>query len=507
MIDVIISAAQEKINPVLYPKNSNAINLSPTERKKLSVQALAKTSTITDLANRNNVSRKFVYGQKKIANEALEEAFSADTRNDHVLFYLPVTKKWIHQFVLALILICHSSFRGVIEILDSLFDYRKISLGTIHNIVMDATKRAAQINKSEDLSKIRYCAPDEIFQNRKPVLVGVDVESTYCYLLSAEEHRDETTWGVHLLELKERGLNPDYTIADGGKGLRAGQAAAWPNIPCHGDVFHAEREMGKLASYMENRAASATTKLEEIELKMLRAKSKGKGQRFSKALALARQKEQKALFLAENIRTLSDWMRDDVLSLAGPSRETRYELFDFILDELEKLKPLCSYKIHPVLRMLKNQRKTLLAFADILEKKFAVLANQHDIPLYLIHFMCELQGEDLNQSIYWKQKAELQKKLKGQFFVIYQAVQEILADTPRASSLVENLNSRLRNYFFLRRHIGNDYLELLRYFLNHRRFIRSERPERAGLSPIELMTQTKQPHWLESLGFEQFQRA
>jgi hypothetical protein len=28
----------------------------------------------------------------------------------------------------------------------------------------------------------------------------------------------------------------------------------------------------------------------------------------------------------------------------------------------------------------------------------------------------------------------------------------------RASSVIENLNSRLRNYFFLRRHLGADYL-------------------------------------------------
>jgi hypothetical protein len=45
--------------------------------------------------------------------------------------------------------------------------------------------------------------------------------------------------------------------------------------------------------------------------------------------------------------------------------------------------------------------------------------------------------------------------------------------TPRNSSLVENLNSQLRNYFTLRRHPGTSYLDLLRFFLNHRRFPRS----------------------------------
>jgi hypothetical protein len=50
----------------------------------------------------------------------------------------------------------------------------------------------------------------------------------------------------------------------------------------------------------------------------------------------------------------------------------------------------------------------------------------------------------------------------------------------RASSAIENLNSRLRNYFFLRRQLGPDYLVLLQLFLNNRRFLRSEHPERVG---------------------------
>ncbi len=82
-----------------------------------------------------------------------------------------------------------------------------------------------------------------------------------------------------------------------------------------------------------------------------------------------------------------------------------------------------------------------------------------------------------------------------------------MKQTPRASSLVENLNSRLRNYFFLRRQLGPQYLDLLRFFLNHRTFMRSECPERVGKSPAELMTGQKHPHWLEILDFERFQRA
>jgi hypothetical protein len=504
MAGVIINAPIENFNPD-SKSLSNAVNLSPSERKNISIQTLAGMSAVTDIAARNNVSRKFVYGQKKIADQALNQAFEPVAKNDEVLFYLPVTKQWIRQFVLALLLICHSSFRGVIEVLDSVFDYRDISIGTIHNIVMQAAKKAALINSGEDISGIRFGSHDELFQNSTPVLTGIDVLSTYCYLLSAEDHRDETTWGVHLLELRERGLHPDFTIADGGKGLRAGQAAAWPDVACHGDVFHPERDLGKLVRFLENRAAGAKTQREKLESKMVRAKNRGKGQKFSKALAIARQTEKKASQLAQEVRILSDWMRDDVLCLAGPDLATRRELFDFIVEQLEKCEPL-SKKIRPVRRMLQNQRDTLLAFVSTLEKRFAELADQLGIPVYLVHAVCELHKENQNQPSYWERRDNLYKKLKNNFYRISQSVEKILKDTPRASSLVENLNSRLRNYFFLRRHIGNDYLGLLRFFLNHRCFMRSEHPEREGLSPLEIMTGTKHPHWLESLGFERFCR-
>lgn len=88
-----------------------------------------------------------------------------------------------------------------------------------------------------------------------------------------------------------------------------------------------------------------------------------------------------------------------------------------------------------------------------------------------------------------------------------EAVGQALQETPRASSMVENLNSRLRNYFFLRRSLGDDYLSLLQFFLNHRCFMRSMKPERTGKSPKQLVTGEAHPHWLELLGFERFQRA
>ncbi len=82
---------------------------------------------------------------------------------------------------------------------------------------------------------------------------------------------------------------------------------------------------------------------------------------------------------------------------------------------------------------------------------------------------------------------------------------QAMTDTPRCSSMVENLNSRLRNYFTLRRQLGSEYLGLLEFFLNHRTFLRSRVPERVDKSPKQLMTGSEHPHWLTMLGFGQLQ--
>ena len=114
------------------------------------------------------------------------------------------------------------------ELFRDLFD-TPISIGTVHNRLQEtASWQAAEINQSQDLSGITVGLHDEIFQSDKPVLVGVDAASTYCYLLKPADHRDEDTWGFHLLDMMAQGFDPEYTIADGGSGLRAGQKAAMP---------------------------------------------------------------------------------------------------------------------------------------------------------------------------------------------------------------------------------------------------------------------------------------
>jgi len=239
---------------------------------------------------------------------------------------------------------------------------------------------------------------------------------------------------------------------------------------------------------------------------MEKLKRSSDGRNLSHKLALARKAETKAVSLANDVRILVDWMHHDILSLSGPNLSERQRLYDFIVEELTNRKSLCPRRIGPACLMLENHRDHLLAFASVLDDKFTKIAARFNVPVFLVHAVCELERWNSNDAVYWQRRGMLQNKLKDKFNPVETAVRQAMSSTPQASSIVENLNSRLRNYFFLRHHIGNDYLDLLRFFLNHHRFERSERPERVGKSPAELLTGEAHSHWLELLGFERFSR-
>lgn len=422
-----------------------------------------------------------------------------------MIFTIPVTKKRLHQIILALVLICHSSLRGVAEFLRAVFDY-EVSLGTVFNVVHAAAERARVVNASQDLSRVRVGAHDEVFQSGQPILGGVCAHSTYCYLLAPEDRRDAETWAARLKELKARGLNPQHTVADAGQGLRAGQALAMADTPCHGDVFHALRDTGATVTFLENRAYGVISVRDQLERRMSQLKGKGEGQKLSKRLALARKEEVVALQLVSDVATLADWLKNDILSLVGPDLATRQSLYDFVVEELRVREPLCQHRIAPVRRALENQRNDLLAFAANLDRGIAAISEELDLYPELVREVMFVDSLDPKNPKRWPLEAVLRRRLGWCFHDVQQAVAALARDTVRASSVVENVNGRVRAYIFLSRHLGLDSLELIRFFLNHRRFLRSERAERVDRSPVELLTGKPQPHWLEKLGFVRFTR-
>jgi hypothetical protein len=493
---------QSDLTPASWP----AQRLLPLQRQDLAVQVLAGAETVSELARQHEVSRKFLYHQAHIAEQALSHAFTPTAKADEVLFYLPVTKAWLRQLVLALVLICHSSYRGVVELLRDQFD-TKLSLGTVHNIVHAAVAPAQEINRSYDLAGVRVGAHDEIFQTAWPALVAVDTASTFCYLLSQEGHRDADTWGVRLLELADRGFAPEAIVADFGSGLRAGQKLALPDVPCRGDIFHLLHDLTQVLSYLENRAYGALEQCERLRREQARQQRQGRPTKaVGQQLRHARVACDAAMAVTDDVHLLGEWLRHDVLAVAGPCHAERCALYDFVLEELRVRVPLCPHRLGPIYRLLKNRRDDLLAFAIELDEKLGTIAETLQVPPELLRRLLQARLRDERDLRRWAEESRVRKWLRGRFHEACEAIDALATRTVRASSLVEDLNSRLRNYFTLRRHLGSGYLSLLQFFLNHRVLERSERPEREGKTPAEVFTGRAHPHWLEMLGFKRFAR-
>lgn len=504
----ILSPAPADNTPAPAPACA-AKGLAPEQRQQLAVAALAGTQPISHLATDHDVSRKFVYQQADKAQHALDQAFAPPPAPDRVLFHLPVTQAWLQQLTLGLVLICHSSLRGVHELFRDLFDY-PLSLGTIHDIVHRAVPQARAHNDRQDLSHVRIGAHDEIFQAGQPVLVGCDADSTYCYLLSQEEQRDADTWAIRLWEGAKRGLCPEATVADGGTGLRAGQALALPGIPCRGDVFHPFYEaVGPLVRSLESAAYKAIEARRKLEQQLATPGQRRDRLKLSLVQRLwrARQAEAQAIALADDVALLARWLREDVLAVSALSSDTRRALYDFVVSELRARQNACPHRLQPVCVALANQRDQLLAFAASLDRDLAAVAAEYQVGITWVREALAVQvlsPRDVQRGL---REAALQQALRGRGHAVREAVAAVAASVVRASSVVENLNSRLRNYFFLRHQLGPNYLALVQFFLNHRRFLRSERAERQGKSPSELLTGQPHGHWLELLGYRRFRRA
>ena len=496
-------------SPSQRPRPSPARGLSPDQRQRLAVGALAGTRPLARLAGEHDVSRKFVYQQAGKAQQALDQAFApAPAPARRVLFTVPVTEPLLRQMVLGLVLICHSSFRGACEFLEDVLDF-PLSLGSVANIVRSAVAPARARNEGQDLSAVRVGAHDEIYQSLQPVLVGVDVDSTYCYLLSQEEHRDGATWGVRLLGLQGRGFAPEAAVADGGTGLRAGQELALPGVSCQGDVFHALRGCGQVTRPLEARAYAALQACVDLE-RQLATPGKWRDRHklsLAQRLRQARRKEAAAVALYDDVAVLLRWLREDVLAVAGPDRATRQALLEFVRAELQARARRGPLALKELCKLLTSQGEVLLAFVGPLEQALAAAAAPWGVPVALARHLLRVQALPAHSPQRGPQEAALRQQLRGRYHGLSVAVAEAARRVVRASSVAENLNSRLRAYFFLRRQLGAGYLSLLQFFLNHRRFRRSEHAERVGKSPAELLTGRAHPHWLERLGYQRFQRA
>ena len=79
----------------MSPALSIATSLSPDIRQDIGIQVLSRSRPISHLADKHQVSRKFVYQRGDKAQRSLDETFAQSDGDEDVLFHLPVIQSWL----------------------------------------------------------------------------------------------------------------------------------------------------------------------------------------------------------------------------------------------------------------------------------------------------------------------------------------------------------------------------------------------------------------------------
>lgn len=369
----------------------------------------------------------------------------------------------------------------------------------------------AQALSKEALSaggQLVYLLCDEICTLGQPILMTVEPRSLAILKLELADKRDAETWKKHWSDLSEAGvIERPIVVSDQGSGLVKGCALV--GLTHHPYLFHLLRPVAMFEErfYCQALAAIAWeyerggldigSSAEVIEKRRAayeaaRADSEQKIRRYDD-FSYLRAELRKALELFDE--------RGEIKDLA--SRQQEIEAI------LELMRELGCEQLNQALKSLAAGLKNYWGYYQRAEEGYQELLSRY--PREVVRALAsgwQLARQATNSKDYrvrmrLAQEAEFYfgyaaSLLPGAFDAIRNEVIEAFDAEVRSSSLIENINSGLRQLLeTCRGQVTQQTLELFAYVHNHRRFVRGKR---AGKAPIEILTgKPLDKTWIESL--------
>lgn len=404
-----------------------------------------------------------------------------------------ITPQFVERCVIALLCICRTPVERIVEFFDTVLHFH-VSKGRVGNIQERVQKKARSITDAVPLGSIKYVALDEIFQQGKPVLTGVDLETQYIPLMEPVKDRTGETWESSLNKLKERAFHPSVCVSDAGSGLQKGVPAAFPEIIMQLDVFHTLRDVGVHVRRQERRAISELSELYSLENKVKGPKARTK--------AINRYEELSAtiddtLKKTDSLLILHEWLRE-LMGFSGYGYEKSFSLCLWILDEMEALYPEKA-KYQKAISQFRNRLPDVLKFLrrfriNIHETAVSLNIDEHDLMLLYnqtAYPICSKEYAAIDKRLF--------KRLGKRILDAREALPNIIHMTYRASSMVENVNSRVRCYMNLKREVPENFIPLLNLYLNTRKAKRPSNKSWTGTSALDRLTGHDNPEFLDLL--------
>ena len=444
---------------------------------------LCKDKPVSHIAEEVGISRQYSY---KLRDKAVSEL-------DHFGHFDSEFENNAYRTIISIAMHCQASLEAIQRCLQDIYGLN-MSIGKIENVLQCAAAKAEEINQSISLENICQGANDEIFQGSSPIMAGIDLQSTYTYLLSPSPDRTGETWQIQMEYCKDRGLDLAVSVSDAGSGLLEGIADAFPNASIQIDLFHVLRDLGREVNKLDNSACRELERIEELRARLAGSKPRRKTrQEYDERLL----KINDLLEQADTVSILFGWIRE-LLGFTGYSTEEVTELCEWILSEMASVVPERKKFLKEIDKFRKRLPQTI-SFLRQMYRNMEDYACQTGLPVEAIRLAYRQRAFSVGSQEHTAIGKRLWHMLGDKIPLLEKALSGIISSTMRASSLVENLNSRIRPYINAKKRIGTWFFPLLQLYINTKKYRRSRKKERIGKSPLELLTGHPHPDFLDML--------
>jgi len=455
-------------------------DLATRVREVADAVAHPERGRVVALARRHGISRQHASSLVNTVRRAMTQALQARApgRPPHHTV-IEVDRQRIEDAVLALTLDARASIDGAQACLQTILDTH-VATGRISAIRHEAIQRAAEVmaHLPAPAAPI-HAVSDELYDHGRPVLVLMDDEQLGVLLAAVEEEADATTWGVHLLDLKERGLQLAGLVSDQGSGMCSGvsEAGVVPDGAHGADTFHFQRDIRRYLSQLRHDRDRARRRLNKLtaDLDYQTQPRRGRGhprrptslEAYEQAVDQARtaaQRYQDAKFLIAEVEELLQPV--DREGRLIPEQTAR----DGIQTAAELLRQL-GPSAASIATLLEGAQDHVHAFRAPLADSHAELCHRYGSPLVQFVAWTWRHRKPLRERLP-RCQAELAQRwgLDASLAAITE-IWDTFRNCHRASSVLEGFNAELRAH--VRAHRGlRGLLPLIVFRHNVRRFPR-----------------------------------
>ena len=122
----------------------------------------------------------------------------------------------------------------------------------------------------------------------------------------------------------------------------------------------------------------------------------------------------------------------------------------------------------------------ILSFHDRLQKQLEIAAKAKGIPPDTFALMYQMRTPNPSSTEYYQLPHKVVQLLMNDYTMVKTEFEQSINYTKKASSLVENLNSRIQVYMNLKRVVPRNYFVLLKVYFNPKNIGEAENPSVRG---------------------------